>query len=107
MPIAFKKDGKYNHTCKTKARKSSGRSLRVKVTVNENTEWKEDEIIINCAYMDERMKNLVDYVRQFAFSLEGEIDGKFYQLNDPPKMVHRSTYFPDRSPIHVFRHKFF
>ena len=64
----------------------------MKVTVNENTEWKEDEIIINCAYMDERMKNLVDYVRQFAFSLEGEIDGKFYQLNDPPKMVHRSTY---------------
>lgn len=79
----------------------------MKVTVNENTEWKEDEIIINCAYMDERMKNLVDYVRQFAFSLEGEIDGKFYQLNDPPKRVHRSTYFPDRSPIHVFRHKFF
>ena len=57
----------------------------MKVTVNENTEWKEDEIIINCAYMDERMKNLVDYVRQFAFSLEGEIDGKFYQLNDRQK----------------------
>ncbi len=80
MPIAFQKEEKYNHTCKTKARVSSGRSLSVKITVNENTEWKEDEIIINCAYMDERMKKLVDYVRQFTFSLEGELDGKIYQI---------------------------
>lgn len=52
----------------------------MKLTINENTELTEDEIIINCAYMDERMKNLVNYVRQFTFSLEGELEGKFYQV---------------------------
>lgn len=52
----------------------------MKITINENNELKEDEIIINCAYMDGRMKKLVDYMRQFAFSIEGELDGKFYQI---------------------------
>lgn len=52
----------------------------MKVTINENTKLQEDEIIINCAYMDERMKKLADFVRQFAFSLEGELEGKFYQI---------------------------
>ncbi len=80
MPIVFCKAGKYNHICKTKARGSLERSLSVKITINENTEQKEDEIIINCAYMDERMKKLVDYVWQFTFSLEGELEGKFYQI---------------------------
>lgn len=52
----------------------------MKITINENKDLTEDEIIINCSYMDERMKKLVDYVRQFAFALEGELDGKFYQI---------------------------
>lgn len=52
----------------------------MKITINENNELKEDEIIINCAYMDGRMKKLVDYMRQFAFSIEGKLDGKFYQI---------------------------
>lgn len=78
--IAFVRKGKYNRICKTKARESSERSLKVKLTINENTELSEDEIIINCAYMDERMKNLVNYVRQYTFSLEGESEGKMYHV---------------------------
>lgn len=34
-------------------------------------ECKECEIIINCKVMDERLKKLVEYIQQFAFSLEG------------------------------------
>lgn len=56
------------------------RRRSVKVTVKEDHGLEEDEVIIHCSYMDERIKKLVDYVRQFVFSLEGESDGKIYRI---------------------------
>lgn len=52
----------------------------MKLTINQNMELEEAEIIINCAYMDERMQKLVDYIRRFTYSLEGELDGKVYRI---------------------------
>ena len=52
----------------------------MKLTINQNMEIEEDEIIINCAYVDERMQRFIDYVRQFTFSVEGELDGRTYQI---------------------------
>lgn len=65
---------------KTKARRSLERSFKLKLTINQNMELIEDEIIINCAYMDGRMQKLVEYIRRFTFSLEGEQEGKIYQI---------------------------
>lgn len=52
----------------------------MKLTINQNLEIAEEEVIINCAYVDERMQRLIDCVRQFTFSIEGEWDGKIYQI---------------------------
>lgn len=54
--------------------------MSVKITINENSNITEDEIVINCAYMDERMRKLADYIRQYTFSVEGELEGKVYQI---------------------------
>lgn len=52
----------------------------VKLTVNQHMDVPENEVIINCAYLDERMQKLIDYIRQFSFSLEGEDAGKIYRV---------------------------
>lgn len=52
----------------------------MKVVINEDSNIQEDEIVINCGYMDEHMRKLVDYIRQYTFSLDGELEGKVYQI---------------------------
>ena len=52
----------------------------MKLSIHQDERIAETEIIINCAYMDERLQKLADYIRQFSFSLEGESDGKQYQI---------------------------
>lgn len=52
----------------------------MKLSIHQGEHIAETEIIINCAYMDERLQKLADYIRQFSFSLEGESDGKLYQI---------------------------
>ena len=52
----------------------------MKLTINQDMTISEDEIIINCAFVDERMKRLIDYIRRSSFSLEGEKEGKIYQI---------------------------
>ncbi len=42
----------------------------MKVTINQNTDCGEDEIIINCSYVDERLKGLIELIRQYSFSME-------------------------------------
>lgn len=78
--VDFIQREKYNQTCKTRARRSLERSFKLKLTINQNMELDEEEIIINCAYMDERMQKLVECIRRFTFSLEGELEGKIYQI---------------------------
>ena len=52
----------------------------MKLTINQHNNITEEEIIINCAYVDPRMQRLIDYVRQYTFSLEGEYDSRIYHV---------------------------
>lgn len=52
----------------------------MKLTIHQNKELKEEEIIIHCIHMDKRLKKLSDYIRQFTISMDGEADGRQYQL---------------------------
>ncbi|MDF2869027.1 MAG: LytTr protein [Anaerocolumna sp.] len=42
----------------------------MKVTINQNMDCGEEEIIINCSYVDERLKGLIELIRQYSFSME-------------------------------------
>lgn len=52
----------------------------MKLSIHQDERIQETEIIINCAYMDKRLQKLTDYIRQYSFSLEGESEGKLYQI---------------------------
>ncbi|TWH56697.1 ABC-type Fe3+-hydroxamate transport system substrate-binding protein [Desulfitobacterium sp. LBE] len=52
----------------------------MKVTINQNPNIKETEVIINCCCLDKRLKYLVDYIRQFSFSIKGHIDDKQFYI---------------------------
>ncbi len=41
----------------------------MKVTVNQDMAYTEDEIIINCSYLDDRLKHLIEMIRQYSFSI--------------------------------------
>ena len=57
-----------------------GRQETVKLTINQDMNRLEEEIIINCIYADERIKKAADYIRQFFFSLEAEKEGRIYRI---------------------------
>ena len=52
----------------------------MKVTVNQCLDYRETEIIINCSMMDDRLKKLIDHIRQYSFSLKGIADGEKYSV---------------------------
>ena len=52
----------------------------MKLTINQNGSQGESEIIINCPYVDKTLKKIINYITQFTFTLEGELDSKVYQL---------------------------
>lgn len=52
----------------------------MKLSIHQDEQFTETEVIINCAYVDTRLQRLTDYIRQYSFSLECELDGKLYQL---------------------------
>lgn len=52
----------------------------MKLTVNQSLEFKETEIIVNCSMMDNRLKKLIDHIRQYSFSLTGFSDGDKYSI---------------------------
>lgn len=52
----------------------------MKLTIHQNKELKEEEIVIHCIRMDKRLQKLCNYIRQFTFSVGGENEGKQYQL---------------------------
>ena len=52
----------------------------MKLTIHQNKELKEEEIVIHCIRMDKRLQKPCNYIRQFTFSVEGENEGKQYQL---------------------------
>ncbi len=43
----------------------------MKLSINQSLEIQENEIIINCTVMDDRLKKLINMIRQYYFSLQG------------------------------------
>ena len=52
----------------------------LKLIINQNSGQTESEIIINCPYVSKTLQRIIDYITQFTFSLEGELNNKIYQL---------------------------
>ena len=52
----------------------------MKLIINQSDTFTENEIIINCSCMDERLQQLISQIRQFSFTLEGELDGRQYRI---------------------------
>lgn len=52
----------------------------MKITINQDMACTEDEIIINCSYLDERLKKLIELVRQYSFSMELFKDNESYHV---------------------------
>ena len=47
----------------------------MKLIMNQNQAIKDLEITISCPAIDRRVKNLIDYIRQYSTSISGVIDG--------------------------------
>jgi hypothetical protein len=47
----------------------------MKLIINQNQAINELEITISCPAIDRRVKNLIDYIRQYSTSIPGVIDG--------------------------------
>lgn len=52
----------------------------MKLTINQNSNQNDPEIIINCSYVDKSLQKIIDYITQYTFTIEGESDSKIYQL---------------------------
>ena len=52
----------------------------MKLTINQNENIKETEIIINCRSFDERVSSLISYLRQYSASIECMIDDSGYYV---------------------------
>ena len=52
----------------------------MKLTINQNKNQLESEVIINCAYVDKPVQKIIHYVTQLSVCLEGESDNRIYQL---------------------------
>ena len=53
----------------------------LKLIINQNDSLQETEIIINCAVLDRRIRNLADFIGQYSTSLEGIVDGVSYYIH--------------------------
>lgn len=52
----------------------------MKITVNEDMQLSDTEIIINCPHLDPGLNRLVEMIRRYTFSLEVRKDTAIYQL---------------------------
>jgi DNA-binding LytR/AlgR family response regulator len=52
----------------------------LKLTINQSLDYTENEIIINCSVIDNRLQRLIDYIRQYSFSLKGSAEGQNYNI---------------------------
>jgi len=52
----------------------------LKLTINQNSNQTESEIIINCSHVNKTLGKIIDYITQFTFTIEGELNNKIYQL---------------------------
>ena len=52
----------------------------MKLTIHQDKNQTESEIIIHCSYVNQTLQKVIDYVTQLTFSVEGETNNKVYQL---------------------------
>lgn len=52
----------------------------MKLTIHQELNIPETEIVINCAHVDARLQHLVNLIRQYSFSLTGYQDDREFQL---------------------------
>ena len=52
----------------------------MKLTIHQEFDIPETEIIINCAHVDPRLQRIIDLIRQHSFSIIGYQEGKEFQL---------------------------
>lgn len=75
----------------------------MKLTVNQNEGFEEPEVILNCRNIDGRISGLIDMIRQYTQTLEGELDGAVYQVPLEKviyiESVEKRTFFYDRFRI--------
>lgn len=77
----------------------------MKLTVNQNEAITESEVIVNCGRIDDRIRGLIDTIRQYTCTLSGELDGSIYQVPLETVIyidsVEKRTFFYDR--FRIFR----
>ena len=75
----------------------------MRVTINQNVNIKETEIIINCTTVDTRIRNLSNYLRQYSSTLEGSIESETYYIPLDSVLyidsVDKRTFFYDQYRI--------
>lgn len=52
----------------------------MKITIHQDSGTQENEIIIKCSLVDKRMQTLIDYIRQYSFSLKGTHENEVFQI---------------------------
>ncbi len=80
----------------------------MKLTLNLLPEINETEVIINCTNLDSRMIKLMDYIRQYAMTLECRLDNSIYYLGVDSilyiESVDKKTFVYD--PFRVFSSRY-
>lgn len=52
----------------------------MKITVNKNLSITENEIIINCFTVDNRLQHLIDNIKQYTITLQGYQNNEIFQI---------------------------
>lgn len=75
----------------------------MKLIINQNEAINDMEITINCSKIDQRVKNLIDYIRQCSTSLMGLIDGMTVSVPLDTilyiESIDRKTFFYDKRRV--------
>ena len=75
----------------------------MKLTINQNKALSDLEITINCPAIDRKVRNLIDYIRQYSSSLSGIIDGMTIPVPLDTilyvESVDRKTFFYDKRRV--------
>ena len=75
----------------------------MKLVINQDKGKNDMEIVINCPTIDKRVRNLIDYIRQYTMSIVGVIDGTFVSVPLETilyfESVDRKTFFYDKCRV--------
>lgn len=76
----------------------------MKITIHQREGLQETEVIIRCAKMEPRIRDLAEYIRQSASSLEGRVDDATYYVPLDSILyidsVEKKTFFYDKDRVY-------